>query len=117
MCVQSQVFVQIKYNEDLFLDCVDHDFVAEVKKKYGANSFYVIEELEIQQSFSGSTVNSLKSDLTRFKIYKKDLRVYSKKWFGSSKAVDKILFLRALKLCLCHKNLSFLKVLVNKNND
>lgn len=117
MCVQSQVFERINYNEDLFLDCVDHDFVAEIKKNYGANSFYVIGEMEVYQNFSGSSVNSLQSDLTRFKIYKKDLQVYSKKWFGSLKTADKILFFRAVKLCLCHKNFCFLKALVGKKND
>lgn len=113
MCINSTVFDSIKYDENLFLDCVDHDFVKTVRRTFPDNVFYVIPELEIFQNFSGVTKNSLDSDLNRFRIYLKDSRYFYKKWYKSVRSANIYLLFRALKLSLQHENFVFLKLFMN----
>jgi len=110
-CINSKVFESITYDENLFLDYVDHDFVNSVKEKFGNDVFFVIQDLKINQNFSGVSNNSFESDFSRFKIYAKDLKYYHQKWYGTKKTAIRQLYLRAVKLCLKHKCFDFLKVL------
>ncbi len=113
MCINSTVFESIQYDEKLFLDCVDHDFVKTVRKAFSENVFYVISELELFQNFSGVTKNSCDSDVIRFQIYLKDARYFYKKWYKSARSANIYLLFRALKLSLLHKNFVFLKLFMN----
>ena len=113
MCINSTVFESVEYDENLFLDCVDHDFVKAVRKTFSGNVFFVMSELEIFQNFSGVTKNSFDSDIIRFKIYLKDARYFYKKWYKSARSANISLFIRALKLSLQHKNFVFLKLFMN----
>jgi len=113
MCINSTVFESVKYDEKLFLDCVDHDFVKAVRKAFSKNVFYVISELELFQNFSGVTKNPCESDVKRFQIYLKDARYFYKKWYKSVRSANIYLLFRALKLSLQHKNFVFLKLFMN----
>lgn len=108
MCIKRSVFDRIKYEENLFLDFVDHDFILSAKK----NGFKIkiCKEVVLNQNFSGVTKNSYNQDFSRFCIYMKDAKVFYKKWF--CKNYKLILLPRAVKLCLIHKNLSFLLTLL-----
>ncbi len=76
MTLSPKVYRIIRYNEELFLDCVDHDFMAEVR-----NREYKIQvmDCELIQHYSRNEQKSADSALHRFKIYKKDFTIYSKK--------------------------------------
>lgn len=110
MCINSTVFNSVQYDENLFLDCVDHDFVKMVHEKFNNEIFYVIYDIEIFQNFSGVTKNSFSADFNRFRIYKKDLQYFNTKWYGKKSIANKILFSRAIKLSIQHKKFDFIKV-------
>lgn len=108
MCINAPVFDKYQYDENLFLDMVDHDFVKTIRNDNELkDSFYVINELRIQQQFSGVTKNSFNSDKTRFEILCKDSNYFFKKWYGKSDY--KMLLLRAVKLTVQHRKIYFLK--------
>ena len=114
MCVNSIIFEKLKYDENLFLDCVDYDFVNTIRQYFTDEIFFVIEDYEIFQNFSGVTKNAFESDYTRFKIYLKDFRYFYKKWYRKSFYSEKILLARAIKLSLIHRNFSFMKIYFTK---
>lgn len=108
MCIKGSVFEKVKYNENLFLDLVDHDFILSAKK---ANlKIAICFDVVFKQNFSGVTKNSYNQDYSRFSIYMKDAKVFYRKWFNKNYKL--ILFLRAIKLCILHKKISFLKLLI-----
>lgn len=114
LCVNSMIFETVQYDENMFLDMVDYDFIENVRKKIGTEIFYVIQDLKIYQNFSGVTKNSLQSDIIRFKILIKDQTYYYKKNYNNNVFNKKKLFLRALKLNLQHRTLRFFKLLGEK---
>lgn len=108
MCIKRSVFDRIKYEENLFLDFVDHDFILSAKKS--RLKIKICKEVVLNQNFSGVTKNTYNQDFSRFCIYMKDAKIFYKKWFGKNYKL--ILLPRAVKLCLIHKNLSFLLTLI-----
>lgn len=108
MCIKRSVFDRIKYEENLFLDFVDHDFILNAKKN--GVKIKICKEVVLNQNFSGVTKNTYNQDFSRFCIYMKDAKVFYRKWF--CKNYKLILLPRAVKLCLIHKNLSFLLTLL-----
>lgn len=111
MCINSMLFESVSYDENLFLDMVDHDFVETVRKHFGNEVFYVIQDLEIFQNFSGVTKNSRQSDLVRFKILVKDQTYFYKKNYDDTVYNKRKLFMRALKLSVQHRTMAFYKLL------
>ncbi len=112
MCVNAAIFQDIQYDEGLFLDFVDHDFVNTVRSKYAKNVFFVINDFQVYQNFSGVTKNSIKFDFARFKIYVADAYRYYEKWYRSRSTAFFILLVRAMKLSFVHKRMRFLKLLL-----
>ncbi|MCQ2584360.1 MAG: hypothetical protein MJ185_02125 [Treponema sp.] len=110
MCINSIVFLNLKYDENLFLDCIDHDFIKSFKLNYSVDKIYVIENLVIHQEFSGVTRNTVLSDLKRYGIFVKDYRIYTKKWKLSNFQAEIKLFYRALKLSLIHHTPKFILI-------
>ena len=115
MCVRSTVFHKIKYDESLFLDFADHDFIKSAKL-LNCFKFYVNKEIVVNQLFSGAQKNNFESDFIRFSIFVHDGVVYYKKWY---KKVTPTYFLkRTIKLSVQHKSLKFLKFLFKEfKND
>ncbi len=112
MCINSKIFDNIKYDEGLFLDCIDHDFIKTIRTFISKDIFFIIDDLIIFQNFSGVTNNPINNDLIRFRIYLKDMEVFFSKWYRNKGYAKSSLFLRALKLSLIHKNIIFLKELL-----
>ncbi len=76
MVVRMDVYNKISYDESMFLDCVDHDFMSQVRHQ-GLN-IYILESM-IQQNYSLNTKGSIESAIFRFSIQKKDLKAYYRK--------------------------------------
>lgn len=76
MIVRMSVYKKFEYDENLFLDCVDHDFMKMVMKE---NLKVKILNVIIVQNYSREDNISFESTMTRFKIFKKDLFYYCKK--------------------------------------
>ena len=73
MVVSAKVYKKIRYNEKLFLDCIDHEFMRMVRKfKF---SIYILKN-NIRQNFSRNEKPKLESALFRFKLFKKDFKTY-----------------------------------------
>lgn len=73
MVIRGSVFGKIRYNEKLFLDYVDHDFM---KKARMLRSSFKVLDSNIVQHFSRDEKPKLESALFRFELFKKDFRVY-----------------------------------------
>lgn len=108
MCIKGQVFKLIGYDENLFLDMVDHDFVRTVRKL--GFKIYLCRDLELYQNFSGVEKNSFSKDKKRFDIFLKDASYFYKKWYPNIN-IKKVLLKRIIKLTILHRNSYFLKTL------
>lgn len=73
MMICCKIFKSIKYNEKLFLDYVDHDFMGKVNS---AGYKVSILDATIEQNFSRDSIDNWKTDLFRYNIFKKDFLEY-----------------------------------------
>lgn len=72
MAIKGEIFTSYRYNENLFLDYVDHNFIRDMKEQK-RKIVYVNTTLE--QNFS-LLADDYTSSLRRFKIAKKDICEY-----------------------------------------
>lgn len=73
MMIKGNVYEKVQYNEELFLDYVDHDFMKRIRdEKFRIH----ILEHGIRQNFSRDEKPELEKALFRFKLYKKDFKEY-----------------------------------------
>ena len=75
MAIRKDVFDDYRYNEDLFLDYVDHNFIRDMRKK---NVQITILDVTLHQKFSSNS-DSKEKALIRFSIFKKDINAFYKK--------------------------------------
>lgn len=73
MVVKLSLYDTIHYNESLFLDYVDHDFMHQARQNHAK---YFILSSSIYQNYSRQSKPSLNSALHRFAIFKKDFKTY-----------------------------------------
>jgi rhamnosyltransferase len=108
MVINKKVFSNIGlYNERIFLDLVDHNFIMNFRSNF---SSYILMENSIKQDFSEVT-NSKESSFARLKIYKKDLKEYCKKFkFGYLYYLSFLLY-KIVKQNIKHKTLIFVNLL------
>lgn len=110
MAIRASVFEKTgNYNEMIFLDYVDHYFIRNFSKYYHNIAVF---KCILEQEFSDHDHSDLKSDVARFKIYKKDFYLFCKDSIsGQIYYLFKIIY-RTLKLTLYHKSLVFIKKLL-----
>lgn len=100
MIIDLSLFRKYRYDENLFLDYVDHKFMIDMKIK----KIQVMNSV-LNQHFSGSDNSDIKSSVTRLRIFKKDSKYFYKDhYFKYLLVVGK----RKLKLTLMYKNPIFL---------
>lgn len=79
MVVDLRVYDKIRYNEDLFLDCVDHAFMRDAR----LNGIPItVMQSTIDQHYSRKEKGELGPALKRFSIYKRDFRKYAELCHG-----------------------------------
>lgn len=107
MCISITSFEKNQgYNERIQLDFSDHDFIKRFKKNIG-NRFVVID-LKVYHELSTTSNNTLASDMNRFSYYLKGSGLLSSNL--SEQSLVKIHgLIRASKLSLQHRNISFIK--------
>lgn len=110
MVVSSRVYEKIRYNEELFLDCIDHEFMRLVRNN--KCSLHILTN-GIVQNFSRNEKPKIESALFRFKLYKKDFKKYceinhAKVYYVLS--ISKFILAYSLK----YKSLKFLKAYFEK---
>ena len=82
MAIKAEIFKEYRYNEEYFLDFIDHAFVRDMKKQ--GKKIAVCEELNLKQSFSAND-RDIKKAKKRFELFKKDYMTFCKQ---SGKASD-----------------------------
>lgn len=75
MVIKTTVFNNIKYNDSMFLDYIDHDFM---RKARNADCIIKVMHAKIEQNFSRFEKSTLDKELFRFKIYIRDFKIYCK---------------------------------------
>ena len=74
MAIKREVFENYRYNEDYFLDYVDHAFLRDMRN-IGVKISMMDIELYHQTMF-GSKEASMQSVISRFMIFRKDLKIF-----------------------------------------
>jgi len=77
MAVRASVYDGYRYDETLFLDYIDHDFMrwCRIQKI----TFHIMQNVILKQSFFSDSKPPRKAALSRYKIFSADFRTYSKK--------------------------------------
>lgn len=100
MVIHLKLFKNYRYDENLFLDYVDHHFMMDMQNK----NIQVLDCI-IYQEFSAEEKTSLESCLNRFRIFKKD----SKYFYRNHKLqYFFVVYKRAARLIFQYKSLRFL---------
>jgi GT2 family glycosyltransferase len=98
MAVRLEVYKSYRYDESLFLDCIDHDFMCMCHDRNIKIS--LVDEARVYQDFSGDKANTGSVTLNRFMIFKKDFRRYQKKYGRSQFLTDFILAQRYINILI-----------------
>lgn len=98
MMVNMDVYDSYRYDEKLFLDCIDHDFMTYVGQC--KLPVYIMSEPALYQNFSGDESGSLKGKLARHRIYSADYRYFRKKHGCSSISTEAALSKRTLSILI-----------------
>lgn len=77
MVIRKDIFKDYRYNENIFLDYVDHNFIRDMKR---LGKKMEVLETTLNQNFSSSSDTKEKSKI-RFKIFKKDINVFYRHGF------------------------------------
>lgn len=103
MAIESRVFNSYRYDENIFLDGIDHKFMADMKK---AGRKIAVVDYVMHQNFSGNEKPSMQSALNRFCIYAKDMKYIMANNVGGYR---KLMLRRMLKLTLTYRSFSFIR--------
>ena len=115
LCIRADVFKKISFNENLFLDYIDHDFIKRYKKIYGYKSISFVN-FKFYQEFSGSIKEPLRKKLRRYNIYINDYIEFSKTHKVYLLIAYFIIILRAFKLGIQYKTSKFIFAIMGKQN-
>lgn len=107
LIIPKQIFTSFVYDENIFLDCVDHYFCQEMYKK---GNIIDIFPVSINQNYDNeeSKIRSYEDNITRLQIRLKDLKQVDRKYFF----INKCLVL--LPLFLSTKDFRYIKLIFKK---
>lgn len=100
MIIKSEIFINYKYDENMFLDFVDHDFMRTMKNRN--KKFVIMKDNVLIQDFSLVSDSSEKAKI-RFKILKRDLKYFYR---GHAIYYYYIIARRKLGMCYYQKKVS-----------
>lgn len=114
MVIKANIFDSIHYNNNLFIDYVDHDFMRQAREsKIKITVFNYV--LNHNMSIVDESINE-KSRLMRFKIFCSDLKKYYSENLFEKCFVEASLMYRGIKYWHLYHNVEFLKVVLKSNN-
>ena len=76
MCISRNIWESYQYDEQLFLDYVDHQFMKDFFQR--SNKIYIMKDIVLVQDFSAET-DDLQKAKFRYSIQTKDIRYFLKK--------------------------------------
>lgn len=101
MAVRMEIFQNFRYNEELFLDYIDHMFIMEMRKQ---NIYPQVCDVELEQHFS-AVEDDKETAGRRFAMQKKDLRIF----YGNAMAgYWFVVFKKHIKLAVKYRDLGML---------
>ena len=106
MAIDLEIFKDFRYDENIFLDGIDHNFTQQMKAR--GESIHFIEYC-CNHAFSGVEKPPKASALVRFRIYAKDYAYILRE---HKAAYYRLVGKRALRLTLQYKSPVFLKYLI-----
>lgn len=104
MAISLEIFKNYRYNEEIFLDYVDHNFIRDMRKQ---KRKIQIVKTYLQQSFS-SNIYDMKKELARLDIFQKDIQVFYKQGIGNRIFYHYTMLRRRMKLAIKYKNVRIL---------
>lgn len=104
MAISLKIFKNYRYNEELFLDYVDHNFIRDMRKYHRK---IAIVETYIQQSFSSNIYDKGK-ELARLNIFKKDINAFYKRGIGNRVFFHYTMLRRKMKLAIKYKSIDIM---------
>lgn len=108
MALKKELFADFRYDENVFLDGVDHNFILQMRQR---GEKIKVFPYRCDHAFSGTEKPPVKSALVRFRIYAKDYKYI----LGENKlAYYRLVGKRALHLTAQYKTLAFLKAFFGK---
>lgn len=101
MAVRVKIFRDFRYNEEMFLDYIDHMFIMDMREK---NIYPHVLDVELSQKFS-AVEDDKETARRRFKMQKRDLRLFYENaqvryWY--------VVLKKHLKLALKYRDLGML---------
>lgn len=110
MVINRDVFYKTGlYNEDLFLDYVDHFFIREYKKYFTGIAVF---DCNLYQEYSRHNNNDSSADLKRFLHFKHDFYVFCKHNLLGRLLGSIVIICRSLELTYLYKDITFIKYLL-----
>lgn len=110
ICVRLDTFFVVGgYNENVKLDFSDFQFIERFRKK---NSDFVVLNVSCQQDFSDDEV-SFMGQATRFRFYCEGARYIEKEGLVDWLQYNMVVFVRALKLTVRYRRISFINTYFN----
>ena len=106
MAIDLEIFKDFRYDENIFLDGIDHNFTQAMK----GEKIHLLD-YRCNHAFSGTEKPPKASALVRFKIYAKD---YAYILRNNKAAYYRLVGKRALRLTAQYKTLAFLKAMLNR---
>lgn len=98
MLISLKYFEKFRYDENLFLDYIDHDFMDSFR--HSGEKLVVAEKVVIRQQFFGMMVKDKKALKRRYDLFKKDFIYYAKKHGCNMFVTYLILLKRRIKTLL-----------------
>ena len=111
MALRLSLFSHWRYDENVFLDGVDHNFILEMRQKGEPIRVF---PYRCDHAFSGVEKPSLKSALVRFRIYAKDYNYILR---DNKLAYLRLVGKRALRLTVQYRTLAFIKSFFNVQTE
>lgn len=105
MAIKLSVFDDYRYDENIFLDGVDHNFIMDMRQR---SERVAVFPYRCDHSFSGRERPPKDAAKLRFSIYAKD---YSYILKNDKLSYLKLVGKRAIKLCIQYKTLEFLRLM------
>ncbi|NJP39858.1 glycosyltransferase [Oscillospiraceae bacterium HV4-5-C5C] len=102
LSVNLKVYEDFRYDDNMFLDFVDHAFFREMRRRH--KTIQVMQDNILYQKFAANS-SSKESAIVRFKILKKDLRYFYKDTTFSRLYYHYIIMRRKARLVLKYRSL------------
>ncbi len=111
MALRTELFADFRYDENIFLDGVDHNFVLQMRQK---GEKIRVFPYRCDHAFSGAEKPPVKSAMVRFRIYAKD---YGYILRNDKKSYLRLVGKRALHLTIQYKTLTFIKLFFSARSE